>query len=41
VLGDHVSAYLAFTYGVDPTPVEAIDYIKASLAAEDRGALSG
>jgi glucose/mannose-6-phosphate isomerase len=40
VLGDHVSVYLAFMYGIDPTPVAAIDHIKARLAAgptEDGG----
>jgi glucose/mannose-6-phosphate isomerase len=28
LLGDYVSCYLAVLYGTDPTPVEAIDYIK-------------
>jgi glucose/mannose-6-phosphate isomerase len=32
VLGDHVSVYLAFMYGIDPSPVEVIDHIKARLA---------
>jgi glucose/mannose-6-phosphate isomerase len=32
VLGDYVSVYLAFTYGIDPSPVEVIDHIKAQLA---------
>ena len=29
LLGDYVSCYLAILYGIDPTPVEAIDYIKS------------
>jgi glucose/mannose-6-phosphate isomerase len=32
VLGDHVSVYLAFMYGIDPNPVTVIDHIKARLA---------
>ena len=32
VLGDHVSVYLAFMYGIDPNPVAVIDHIKARLA---------
>ena len=32
VLGDHVSVYLAFMYGIDPNPVDVIDHIKARLA---------
>ena len=32
VLGDHVSVYLAFMYGIDPSPVDVIDHIKAQLA---------
>jgi glucose/mannose-6-phosphate isomerase len=32
VLGDYVSVYLAFMYGIDPTPVDVIDHIKARLA---------
>ena len=35
-LGDYVSVYLAFMYAVDPTPVVAIEHIKAQLAAADR-----
>lgn len=31
-LGDYVSYYLACLYGVDPSPVEAIDYLKGRLA---------
>jgi glucose/mannose-6-phosphate isomerase len=31
-LGDLVSTYLAFLYGEDPTPVEAIGHVKARLA---------
>ena len=30
--GDYASYYLAAGYGVDPTPVEPIDYLKAELA---------
>jgi glucose/mannose-6-phosphate isomerase len=35
-LGDHVSVYLAFAYGVDPSPVAVIDHIKARMADADR-----
>lgn len=35
VLGDFASVYLAFLYGVDPTPVENIDYLKAQLSKGD------
>ncbi len=31
-LGDWVSYYLALLYGVDPTPVKAIDYLKKRLS---------
>ena len=31
VLGDWVSLYLSFIYGVDPTPVHKIDYLKIEL----------
>jgi glucose/mannose-6-phosphate isomerase len=31
VLGDFVSVYLAYLNGVDPTPVEKIDYLKRQL----------
>jgi glucose/mannose-6-phosphate isomerase len=34
-LGDYMSVYVAFTYAVDPTPVVAIDHIKARLAEAD------
>lgn len=30
--GDYTSVYLAFLYGVDPGPVEVIDYLKDELA---------
>ncbi len=30
--GDYVSYYLALNYGLDPTPVKAIDFLKAELA---------
>ncbi len=33
-LGDYVSCYLALLYGVDPTPVDAIQAFKDSLAAD-------
>ncbi|MGE5228467.1 MAG: bifunctional phosphoglucose/phosphomannose isomerase [Deltaproteobacteria bacterium] len=33
-LGDYVSCYLALMYGVDPTPVDAIQALKASLAGD-------
>lgn len=32
LFGDYVSYYLAILYGVDPWPVEAIDYLKGELA---------
>ncbi len=35
VLGDFASVYLALLYGVDPTPVENIDYLKAQLSKGD------
>lgn len=31
-IGDYVSVYLALEYGINPTPVETIDYLKAELA---------
>ncbi len=31
-VGDYVSYYLALEYGINPTPVETIDYLKAELA---------
>ena len=34
LLGDYVSAYLAFLYGVDPTPTKVIDELKAWLATQ-------
>jgi glucose/mannose-6-phosphate isomerase len=34
LLGDYVSCYLAVLYGSDPSPVDAIDYIKQRLAKE-------
>lgn len=33
-LGDYLSCYLAVLYGVDPTPVDAIEALKAGLAAD-------
>ncbi len=39
ILGDLVSTYLAVLYGTDPTPVDAIVRLKASLV--DTGAASG
>ncbi len=35
VMGDYVSTYLAFLYGDDPSPVEAIGYVKARMSASD------
>jgi glucose/mannose-6-phosphate isomerase len=32
ILGDYASVYLAFTYGIDPTPVAVIDHIKERLS---------
>jgi len=32
LFGDYVSYYLAILYGIDPTPVKAIDYLKEQLA---------
>ncbi len=32
LLGDYVSSYLALLNGVDPTPVDSIDYLKKRLA---------
>jgi len=29
--GDYVSYYLALAYGIDPTPVEVIDFLKTQL----------
>jgi len=34
ILGDYVSAYLAFLYGKDPTPTAVIDELKAWLAKQ-------
>jgi len=31
ILGDFTSVYLAYLYGVDPTPVEKIDFLKQRL----------
>ena len=31
LLGDYISFFLAMTYGVDPTPVAAIESLKAQL----------
>lgn len=31
-LGDYVSLYLALEYGINPTPVKVIDYLKGELA---------
>ncbi len=35
VLGDYVSTYLAFLYGEDPSPVEAIAYVKGRMSLPD------
>jgi glucose/mannose-6-phosphate isomerase len=34
-LGDYVSFYLAMLNGVDPTPIERIDYLKRKIREED------
>lgn len=31
-IGDYASVYLALEYGINPTPVDVIDYLKAELA---------
>jgi glucose/mannose-6-phosphate isomerase len=31
-MGDYASVYLALEYGINPTPVEMIDYLKNELA---------
>jgi glucose/mannose-6-phosphate isomerase len=31
-IGDYASTYLALEYGLNPTPVKVIDYLKAELA---------
>jgi glucose/mannose-6-phosphate isomerase len=36
-LGDYVSTYLALLYGIDPTPVDAIDHVKGGMSAADLG----
>jgi glucose/mannose-6-phosphate isomerase len=36
MLGDFTSIYLALLYGVDPTPVENIDYLKSKLGGMSR-----
>jgi len=41
VLGDLVSAYLGVLYGTDPTPVDAIVRLKASLADPGDAAVEG
>ncbi len=38
VMGDYVSVYLAFMYGVDPSPVDVIAHIKEQLALADQAA---
>jgi glucose/mannose-6-phosphate isomerase len=32
ILGDYISVYLGAGWGVDPMPVEHIDYLKSNLA---------
>jgi hypothetical protein len=34
LFGDYVATYLAFLYGVDPTPTAVIDELKAWLKAQ-------
>lgn len=36
-LGDWISFYLAMLYGIDPTPVEVIQYLKSELAKAEPG----
>jgi glucose/mannose-6-phosphate isomerase len=36
VMGDYASVYLAFMYGVDPSPIDAIAHIKEQLALADQ-----
>jgi glucose/mannose-6-phosphate isomerase len=36
-IGDFASCYVGLRAGVDPTPVEAIQGLKAALAAQDLG----
>ena len=38
VMGDYVSVYLAFTYAIDPSPVDVIGHIKEQLAMADSAA---
>jgi len=38
-LGDFTSVYLAILYGLDPTPVAAITYVKERLAMADPDAV--
>lgn len=33
-IGDYASTYLALEYGINPTPVKVIDYLKAELAKD-------
>ena len=40
VIGDYVSVYVAFTYGIDPSPVAVIDHIKEQLALADQSGQS-
>jgi len=35
ILGDYTSVYLGVAWGVDPTPVEKIDYLKSNLTEAD------
>jgi glucose/mannose-6-phosphate isomerase len=35
-IGDFISFYLAITYGVDPTPVDKITYLKKELAKNNQ-----
>lgn len=36
VLGDYASVYLAFMYGIDPTPIDVISHIKEQLTLADQ-----
>jgi len=35
LMGDYVSYYLALSYGIDPTPVPAIETLKKDLKGEN------
>jgi glucose/mannose-6-phosphate isomerase len=39
--GDYVAYYLAMAYGIDPSPIPQIDYLKEQLAAKGGGKAEG